>query len=112
MATDDSLYAGLESAADATGERIWRFPLWDDYVKMMEGEHADLCNIGPSRQASAIQGGVFLKEFVGDTPWAHIDIAGTAWGAKNISYLDTKYASGYGVRLLSEWIRSESWARA
>lgn len=108
MATDDSLYAGLESAANATGERVWRFPLWDDYAKMMEGEHADLCNIGPSRQASSIQGGVFLKEFVGDTPWAHIDIAGTAWGAKNIPYLDTKYASGYGVRLLSEWIRGEA----
>ncbi|NUM56513.1 MAG: leucyl aminopeptidase [Candidatus Hydrogenedentes bacterium] len=108
MATDDALYSGIESAANQTGERVWRFPLWEDYTKMIEGEHADICNIGPSRQASSIVGGVFLKEFVGDTPWAHIDMAGTAWGAKNVSYLDTKYASGYGVRLLSEWLRNES----
>jgi leucyl aminopeptidase len=108
MATDDALYDGLETAANATGERVWRFPLWEDYTKMMEGEHADLCNIGPSRQASSIQGGVFLKEFVGNTAWAHIDMAGTAWGAKGIPYLDTKFASGYGVRLLSDWIRNEA----
>lgn len=108
MSTDDALYAALERAAEATGERVWRFPLWEDYCKLMEGEHADLCNIGPARQASSIQGGCFLKEFVGDVPWAHLDIAGTAWGAKNISYLDTKYASGYGVRLLSEWLRLEA----
>ncbi|MCC6797342.1 MAG: leucyl aminopeptidase [Candidatus Hydrogenedentes bacterium] len=112
MATDDSLYDTIESAADLTGERVWRFPLWEDYSKLVEGEHADLCNIGPSRQASSIIGGVFLKEFVGDTPWAHIDMAGTAWGAKSIPYLDTKFASGYGVRLLSEYIRAESEARA
>ena len=112
MVTDDALYAGIECAANETGERVWRFPLWDDYSKLIEGEHADLSNIGPPRQASSIIGGVFLKEFVGETPWAHLDIAGTAWGAKNISYLDTKYASGYGVRLLSEWIRAESERRA
>ncbi|MBM3288798.1 MAG: leucyl aminopeptidase [Candidatus Hydrogenedentes bacterium] len=112
MSTDDALCAGIEAAANATGERVWRFPLWDDYSKLIEGEHADLSNIGPPRQASSIIGGVFLKEFVGDTPWAHIDIAGTAWGAKNISYLDTKYASGYGVRLLSEWIRATAGAGA
>jgi len=112
MGTDDALCGKLEEAAYATGERVWRFPLWEDYCAMMEGEHADLCNIGPSRQASSIQGGAFLKEFVGDTPWAHLDIAGTAWGAKGISYLDTKYASGYGVRLLSEWIRAEASSRA
>lgn len=112
MATDDALYASIESAACKTGERVWRFPLWEDYSRMIEGEHADLCNIGPSRQASSIIGGVFLKEFVGDTPWAHIDIAGAAWGAKNVPYLDTKYASGYGVRLLSEWLRKESDAQS
>ena len=112
MATDDSLYKNIESAADETGERVWRFPLWEDYSKLIEGEHADLCNIGPSRQASSIIGGVFLKEFVGNTPWAHIDMAGTAWGAKSIPYLDTKFASGYGVRLLSELIRAESESRA
>ncbi len=108
MATDDALYASLQAAADATGERIWRFPLWDDYSKLLEGTHADLSNIGPPKEAGTIMGGCFLKEFVGDTPWAHIDIAGTAWGGKNIPYLNPKHATGYGVRMLSEWIRREA----
>jgi len=108
MATDDDLYASLQAAADATGERIWRLPLWDDYSKLIEGTHADLSNIGPAREAGTIVGGCFLKEFVGDTPWAHIDIAGTAWGGKNIPYLNPKHATGYGVRMLSEWIRREA----
>ncbi len=108
MSTDDALYASLQAAADATGERIWRLPLWDDYCKLIEGTHGDLSNIGPAREAGTIIGGCFLKEFVGDTPWAHIDIAGTAWGGKNIPYLNPKHATGYGVRMLSEWIRREA----
>jgi leucyl aminopeptidase len=108
MATDDALYASLQAAADATGERVWRLPMWEDYSKLIEGAHADLCNIGPAREAGTIVGGCFLKEFTGNTPWAHIDIAGTAWGGKNIPYLDPKHATGYGVRLLSEWIRREA----
>jgi leucyl aminopeptidase len=108
MSTDDPLYASLQAAADATGERIWRLPLWDDYSKLIEGTHGDLSNIGPAREAGTIMGGCFLKEFVGDTPWAHIDIAGTAWGGKNIPYLNPKHATGYGVRMLSEWIRREA----
>ncbi|MCC6486738.1 MAG: leucyl aminopeptidase [Candidatus Hydrogenedentes bacterium] len=110
MANNDKVFSTLQGAADATGERIWRFPLWDDYGKLIEGTHADLSNIGPPKEAGAIMGGCFLKEFVKDTPWAHIDIAGTAWGVKNVPYWDTKHATGYGVRLLSEWIRRETTA--
>jgi leucyl aminopeptidase len=110
-ASSDLLFNALQHASDATDERIWRLPLWDDYAKLIEGTHADLCNIGPPREAGTIIGGCFLKEFVGDTPWAHVDIAGTAWGVKNVSYLDSNGATGYGVRLLSEWIRLEG-ARA
>jgi len=108
MATNDALFDALQAAAEATGERIWRLPLWDDYSKLIEGTHADLCNIGPPREAGTIVGGCFLKEFAGDTPWAHIDIAGAAWGGKNIPYLNPKHATGYGVRLLSEWICREA----
>lgn len=108
LSTDDSLYSNLLAASEFSGERIWRLPLWEDYSKLIEGTHADLCNIGPPKEAGTIVGGAFLKEFVGDTPWAHVDIAGTAWGAKNIPYLDSKNASGYGVRLLTEWIRIEA----
>jgi len=98
------LAASLEAAGSVTGERVWRLPLWDEYGKLVEGTHADLCNIGPPREAGAIMGGCFLKHFVGDTPWAHLDIAGTAWGGKHIPYLDAKHATGYGVRLLTEWV--------
>jgi len=108
IANDDAVWDGLSAAAGATGERLWRLPLWDDYEKLMEGTHADLCNVGPDREAGTVTAGCFLKQFVGDTPWAHIDIAGTAWGVKNISYLDPKSASGYGVRLLTQWILREA----
>ncbi|HQH52114.1 MAG TPA: leucyl aminopeptidase, partial [Candidatus Hydrogenedentes bacterium] len=103
MSDDDALAESLEAAGAVTGERVWRLPLWDDYDKLLEGAHADICNIGPPKEAGTIVGGCFLKHFVGDTPWAHLDIAGTAWGGKNIPYLDPKHATGYGVRLLTEW---------
>jgi len=112
MANDDPLFASLQRAGDASGDRVWRLPLWEDYDKLIEGTHADLANIGPRGEAGAIIGGCFLKHFVGDTPWAHIDIAGAAWGAKNISYLRDKDASGYGVRLLSQWVLNEAEATA
>jgi leucyl aminopeptidase len=71
---------------------------------MMEGTHADLCNIGPERQAGTVTAAAFLKQFVGDTPWAHLDIAGTAWGIPNVPYLNAKHATGYGVRLFARWL--------
>ena len=100
---DDALAVSLDAAGAATGERVWRLPLWDQYDKLIEGTHADICNIGPPKEAGVIVGACFLKNFVGDTPWAHLDIAGTAWGGKHIPYLDPKHATGYGVRLLTEW---------
>ena len=104
MTNDDTLYDELKIAADATDERVWPFPMWDDFSKLIEGTHGDLANIGPSRQAGTIIGGAFLKEFVGETRWAHLDIAGTAWGAKNIPYWNPDHAAGWGVRLLTRWV--------
>lgn len=104
FSNDDTLSGELLEAGEATGERLWRFPLWPEYEKLIEGTHADLANIGPRGEAGAITGAAFIKQFIGEVPWAHLDIAGTAWGAKHISYLDTKHASGYGVRLLTKWI--------
>mgnify|MGYP001442281168 CR=1 FL=1 len=66
--------------------------------------HADICNIGPPREASTIVGGCFLKRFTGDVPWAHIDIAATAYGVKHIPYWAENSANGFGVRLLTRWI--------
>jgi leucyl aminopeptidase len=105
---NDELSAQLQAAGEATGERCWPMPLWDDYCALIEGTHADLSNIGPRGEAGAITAAAFLKAFVGDTPWAHLDIAGTAWGAKNVPYLDPKHASGYGVRLLTKWILDQA----
>jgi leucyl aminopeptidase len=108
VSTDEALLESLRASGEAVGERLWPMPLWDDYRKLIEGTHADVCNIGPPREASTIVGGCFLREFIGDARWAHIDIAGTAYGAQHIPYLDPKSASGFGVRLLSKWIESES----
>ena len=104
LTNNDPLLAELQQASERSGERIWPLPLWDDYCALIKGTHADLCNIGPKGEAGAIMGGAFLKEFVNGTPWAHQDIAGTAWGGKKISYQNPDYATGYGVRLLTEWI--------
>ncbi len=104
LGNDEELAGELQLAAEASGERVWPLPLWDDYSRLMKGTHADLCNIGPPGEAGTITAAAFLKEFVGDTPWAHLDIAGVAWGGKHIPYLDPNHASGYGVRLFSQWI--------
>ena len=97
----------LKAASEITGERVWQMPLWKDYEKQLEGTHADLCNIGP-REGGAITAAAFLKNFVGDTPWAHLDIAGTAWGIKGISYWNPDHATGFGVRLLTQWVLSQA----
>ncbi|MFP4501166.1 MAG: leucyl aminopeptidase [Candidatus Hydrogenedentota bacterium] len=107
MSNSDDVWSAIEKAAGATGERVWRLPLWDDHREMVKGVHADLCNIGPEKQAGTIVAGAFLENFVGDVPWVHLDIAGTAWGGKGVSHLDPKHATGYGVRLLTRWILDE-----
>ncbi len=108
FANDDSLVEELQLAAQASGERVWPMPLWDDYCKLVEGTHADLCNIGPPGEAGSITAAAFLKNFVDKARWAHVDIAGAAWGGKNISYLNPKHATGYGVRLITQWVLDES----
>lgn len=104
LGDDSALLTSLERAGESSGERLWRLPLWPDYDKLIEGTHADLCNIGPKGEAGTIAGACFLKHFTAGTPWAHIDIAGTAWGGKHISYWDPKHATGFGVRLLTRWV--------
>lgn len=108
LGNDDDLVQSLVRSGEATGDRLWPLPLWEDYEKLMEGTHADLCNIGPGRDAGAITAAAFLKHFVGDTPWAHIDIAGTAYGVKNAPHLSPKHATGFGVRLLVHWLLAQA----
>jgi leucyl aminopeptidase len=104
LGNNDALIDGLIKAGEATGDRLWKLPLWKDYKKQIEGTHADLCNIGPGRDAGAITAAAFLEHFVGDTPWAHLDIAGVAYGVKGVPHLNPKHATGFGVRLLTRWI--------
>ncbi|RMF85896.1 MAG: leucyl aminopeptidase [Nitrospirae bacterium] len=103
MANDDGLRDQIVAAGERSGERCWPLPLWDDYHKAIEAKTADIQNIGDGT-AGTINGGMFLKEFVGEVPWAHLDIAGTAWGGRDVGYYDGKGAAGVGVRLLAQWL--------
>jgi leucyl aminopeptidase len=103
FATDEDLASRLTAAGEATGELLWRLPLDKAYEKHVKSTIADLKNVGRGREAGSIAGAVFLKEFVGDTPWAHLDIAGTAWTSRDLP-LAGKGATGFGVRLLDRLV--------
>jgi leucyl aminopeptidase len=100
---DDQLAERIRAAGAAVGERLWRMPLGEDYAKHIKSDIADIKNVGRNRQAGAIAGAVFLQRFAGDVPWAHIDMAGTAW-SKEDRPLAPKGATGYGIRLLERLI--------
>jgi leucyl aminopeptidase len=104
MANDDELAQRMTAAGAKTGEIVWRLPLHEEYDELIKGTYGDLDNAPEGRKAGAIVGGAFLSNFVGDTPWAHLDIAGSAWDLGR-AYVG-KGASGYGVRLLVELARS------
>ena len=103
LGTDDNLIEKIKDAADKTHERVWQLPLWEDYDEGIKSAVADVQNIGDGT-AGTIAGAVFLKKFAEGYPWAHLDIAGTAWGVEGSSYIP-KGASGYGVRLLVQLAR-------
>ena len=93
----------LKKSGDETGERVWELPLWEEFEKAVKSDIADLKNIAsPGVGAGTITGAAFLKQFAGNQPWTHIDIAGTAWGFDK-EYIP-KGASGYGVRLLLNYL--------
>lgn len=102
MTTDDRLAEGLTKAGEATFERVWRLPLFEEYKKQLKSGIADIKNVG-GRPAGTITAALFLKEFVGDTPWAHLDIAGTAFYEEAKRY-HPQFGSGVGVRLLMEFL--------
>jgi len=102
---DDTLAANLLIAGITSNERLWRMPLGREYDKMIDSRFADMKNTGGSRQGGAITAAQFLKRFVGNTPWAHLDIASTAMGAPN-DEINTSWGTGFGVRLLDELVRT------
>jgi len=106
FADDDDWAAEVEAAARATGELVWRLPLHAEYAEMIKGQYADIVNATEVRKASSITAAEFLRRFTADVPWAHVDIAGTAWDVGR-PYTG-KIGSGFGVRLLVELARSTS----
>jgi len=106
MANNDDWRNAVEDAAAIAGERIWPLPMPTDYRSFLDSDVADLRNISRSRGGGTITAGLFLQEFVAnDIPWAHLDIAGTAWSESDDAET-TKGGTGYGVRLLLELARS------
>jgi leucyl aminopeptidase len=87
------------------GEKFWQMPCTDDYREQIKSSIADIMNTGGSRYGGAIAGAMFLKEFAGETPWLHLDIAGTAWVDEQKPW-QSKGPSGIGVRSITEWVRS------
>jgi leucyl aminopeptidase len=103
LGTDEALIQSVREAGDRGGERCWPLPLWSEYRKQLKSEVADMMNVG-GRAGGTITAAWFLREFVGDVPWAHLDIAGTAYGTEPLPY-QRKGAYGVPVRLLVEWLR-------
>jgi leucyl aminopeptidase len=103
MANDDALAELLTTAGQATGERVWRLPLDEQYADLIKGRYADIANVTERREATSITAAEFLHRFAGEVPWAHLDIAGTAWGSRR-PYFD-KRATGVGVRLLVQVVQ-------
>jgi leucyl aminopeptidase len=103
FANDEGWLGEIQSAAEASGDHVWVWPLHDTYRRFIESDFADMKNSSTLRQASPILAARFLQEFVGDGPWAHLDIAGTAYLERGRGdYYTAAGATGYGVRLLAE----------
>lgn len=105
---DEKLMKRIQGAADTTGELVWHMPITDWHVEDMKGTHADLCNISNGRNAGSSTAAAFLEQFVGEgIPWAHFDIAGTAWNiASRFPYHPKKGASGIIMRTFVELAKS------
>ncbi|HLP91659.1 MAG TPA: leucyl aminopeptidase [Nostocaceae cyanobacterium] len=101
---NDTMAAELQTAAEAAGEKIWRMPMEDKYFEGLKSSIADMKNTGP-RGGGAITAALFLKQFIKETPWAHLDIAGPVWADKE-SGCNNAGATGYGVRTLVHWVLS------
>ncbi|QGM98548.1 leucyl aminopeptidase [Methylocystis parvus] len=103
FSNNDELADHLTKAGTATGEKLWRFPMGPAYDKLIDSKFADMKNTG-GRHAGSITAAHFLQRFVGKTPWAHLDVAGTAMGSP-ASDVNQSWGSGYGVRLLDRLVK-------
>jgi leucyl aminopeptidase len=110
IGTAPKLVAALKEAGEATGERVWEMPLWEPYYDQIKSNVADVQNVG-GRYGGVITAGAFLSKFVGETPWAHLDIASTAWSDEPRPYTP-KGVTGVGVRLLIEFLSRQRGGKA
>lgn len=106
FSNDDDLATRLEAAGRTSFERVWRMPLFEEYGEQLKSQVADWKHVG-GRPAGAITAALFLSKFVGDLPWAHLDIAGRSFTNEDKPYTP-KWATGIGVRLLLQFLRD--WA--
>ncbi len=104
FSNDDELSKQLEKAGKTTGEAVWRLPIGEEYDEMINSDIADMRNTGAGRGAGSITAAQFLKRFIGDTKWVHLDIAGVAWKGKG-DPLAVKGATGFGLRLLNQLVK-------
>ena len=107
VGNNDDFVTKILEYSNQTGEKIWQLPLFEEYKEQLKSSNADMKNIG-GRPAGAITAAAFLSSFVEDTPWVHLDIAGTAWtqdGTKEKSY-NPKGATGFGIRTIVKYISS------
>jgi len=107
FSNDEPTCAKFEGALAVSGEKCWRLPCTDDYRDHIKSEIADIMNTGKNRWGGAISAAMFLKEFAGETPWVHLDIAGCAWDEEKKPWVACG-PSGIAVRSILEWVRSYS----
>jgi leucyl aminopeptidase len=106
IGNDPKLIEKLKASGDKTGERVWELPMYEEFDNAVKSDIADLKNISsPGVGAGTITAAAFLKAFVGDNPWAHLDIAGMAWSKEEKPYTP-KGAAGFGVRLLIDYLKN------
>ena len=103
MGNDEAWTEQVRAASERAGERVWELPLPDDYRKVLDSDVADMRNVSKTRGGGSIVAGLFLSEFVAPgIPWAHLDIAGTAWRAEGVEGDLTPGGTGWGVRTILE----------
>jgi leucyl aminopeptidase len=105
FANDEDAYQHFTKAVEISGEKFWRLPVEDEYREQIRSSIADIQNTGLTRYGGAINAAMFLKEFVGDTPWLHLDIAAMAWQDAEKPWL-AKGPTGVAVRSIIEWVRT------
>ncbi|MGH7503018.1 MAG: leucyl aminopeptidase [Longimicrobiales bacterium] len=106
MGNNDSLIEEIRAVGERVGTRCWPLPLWSEYREQIDSPVADIKN-SAGRPAGTITAGWFLREFAGDSPWAHLDVAGTAWKDEAAPYL-RKGPTGVPTRIFIEWVRSRA----